>query len=128
MDSPWKSLAPVEQGREYLALLSYLPLNKYRKIPLFLQFTFQIQRQLRESSGAIGYSMRAKPLSREFWTLSVWEDARSLMDFVAKVPHGEVMKALSAHMGPTKFTQWKILGTGIPPKWDDAARRGSQES
>ncbi len=128
MDLPWRSIAAVDKGREYLALLSYLPLNKYRKIPRFFQFSFQVHRQLLESPGAMGYSMRAKLLSRQFWTLSVWEDGRSLMNFVAKVPHGEVMKALSAHMGPTKFSQWKILGSAIPPKWDEATRRMSQES
>jgi hypothetical protein len=128
MDMPWKSLAPVDKGREYVALLSYLPLQKYRKLPAFTRFTLQIMRQLKKSPGAIGYAMRAKLLSREFWTLSVWEDTRSLMNFVAKVPHGEVMKALSGHMGPTKFSQWKILGSAIPPGLDEATRRMSQES
>src|SRR5271156_6263988 len=128
MDLPWRSIAAVDKGREYLVLLSYLPLNTYRKIPRFFQFSFQVHRQLLESPGAIGYSMRAKLLSRQFWTLSVWADGRSLMNFVAKVPHGEVMKALSAHMGPTKFTQWKVLGSAIPPQWDEATRRMSQES
>ena len=128
MDTPWKTLAANEKEREYLALLSYLPLKTYGKIPLFFRFTFQIQRQLRESPGAIGYSMRAKPLSRKFWTLSVWEDEQALMDFVAKVPHGEVMKALAPHMGPTSFTKWKIPGSAIPLDWTDAVRRGSQES
>lgn len=128
MDSPWKALAPVDRNREYLALLSYLPLRKYRKIPLFLRFTFQIQRQLRESAGAMGYGLRAKLLNRNFWTLSVWEDERALMDFVVKVPHGEVMKALAPHMGATKFTRWKIPGSAIPPNWDEATRRALQES
>jgi hypothetical protein len=128
MDLPWKALAPVDVSREYLALLSYLPLRKYSKIPRFLQFTLQTLGQLRASPGAIGYSLRAKLLSRNFWTLSVWENERALMDFVAKVPHGEVMKALASHLGPTKFTQWKVLGSAIPPNWDDAARRELQES
>jgi len=128
MDTPWKALAPVERDREYLALLSYLPLRSYSKIPRFLQFTFQIQRQLGATPGAIGYSLRAKPLSCKFWTLSVWETERALMDFVSKVPHGEVMKALVTHMGATKFTQWKIPGSAIPPKWDDAVRRELQET
>jgi hypothetical protein len=127
-DTPWKAYAPVDKRREYLALLSYLPLQSYLKVPLLFRFTMQIQRQLKASPGAIGYSMRAKLLSREFWTLSVWEDGRSLMDFVAKVPHGEIMKALAGHMGATKFTQWKILGSAIPPHWDEATRRMSQES
>jgi hypothetical protein len=128
MDIPWKALAPVDNDREYLALLSYLPLHKYLHLPRFFRFTLQIQRQLRGCPGVIGYSMRAKLLSCRFWTLSVWENQRTLMDFVAKVPHGEVMRRLSSHMGATKFTNWKILGSAIPPSWDDATRRVSEES
>jgi hypothetical protein len=127
MKMPWKALAPVDDVREYVALLSYLPLKRYRNIPLFFRLTFQIQRQLAESRGAIGYALRAKLMSREFWTLSVWEDAPSVMDFVKKVPHGQAMKELSPHMGPTKFTRWKILGSALPPKWEEADQR-SQES
>jgi hypothetical protein len=128
MDTPWKALALADPSREYLALLSYLPLRSYSKIPRFFQFTFQIQRQLSTCPGAIGYSMRAKLLSRQFWTFSVWQSERALMDFVTKVPHGDVMKALAGHMAPTKFTQWKIPGSAIPPKWDEAARRELQET
>jgi hypothetical protein len=128
MDMPWKALAPADKAREYFVLLSYLPLRTFSKMPAFFLFTLQIQRQLRETPGAIGYSLRAKPLSRKFWTLSVWESERALMDFVAKVPHGEVMRTLSPHMGPTKFTNWKLLGSALPPSWNDAIRRMGQES
>jgi hypothetical protein len=72
--------------------------------------------------------MRAKVFRREFWTLSVWESERALMDFVTKMPHGEVMRALSAHMGATKFNNWKLLGSAIPPNWDDAMRHAGPES
>jgi hypothetical protein len=128
MDLPWKALAPADKSREYIALLSYLPLRAYRKVPLFFRFTLQINRQLRATPGAIGYAMRAKVFSRQFWTLSVWESDRALMDFVAKVPHGEVMKELAPHMGAASFTRWKLLGSGVPPRWDDAVRRSVQES
>jgi hypothetical protein len=128
MDTPWKELAPVNSEREYFALLSYLPLRSYSKIPLFLQFTLQILRQLRETPGVIGHSMRAKVFRREFWTLSVWESERALMNFVTKMPHGEVMRALSAHTGATKFNNWKLLGSAIPPNWDDAMRHAGPES
>src|SRR5271168_2408728 len=92
--TPWKTLVPVEVGREYVALLSYLPLRSYLKIPLFARFSYAVHRQMLASPGAVGYSMRAKLLNRQFWTLSVWESDRGLMEFVAKVPHGEIMKAL----------------------------------
>jgi Domain of unknown function (DUF3291) len=126
MDMPWIALAPVDPSREYLVLLSYLPLRKYRKIPKLLRYTSQIQGQLRRTAGAAGYSMRAKVLSRKFWTLSVWESERALMDFVLNLPHGDVMKSLAPHMGATKFTRWKLPGSAVPPNWDDAVRRESE--
>ena len=126
MDMPWIALAPVDPSREYLVLLSYLPLRKYSKIPIFLRYTSQIQGQLRRTAGAAGYSMRAKVLSRKFWTLSVWESERALMDFVLNLPHGDVMKSLAPHMGATKFTRWKLPGSAVPPNWDDAVRRESE--
>lgn len=128
MDSPWKEIAPVDASREHLALFTYLPLRKRRHVPLFFWFTLQIQRQLARAGGIIGYSLRAKPLQRNFWTLSVWQDDRALMDFMAQLPHSRVMKSLSPHMGATKFTRWKLLGSATPPKLDDAIRRSQQEA
>lgn len=125
MDSPWKTLVPADKTSEYIALLSYLPLKKYRAIPRFLQFSFQIQKQLRDTPGVIGYSLRAKLVSRDFWTLSVWENEKALRDFVAKVPHGEAMKAMIPHMGPSKFTQWKVNASALPLRWEEAIKRST---
>jgi hypothetical protein len=128
MDVPWLALRPVEKDREYLALLSFLPVNRYSRIPLFMRSTFQIQRQLKGTAGVIGYSLRAEIFSRRFWTLSVWEDSAPLMDFVARVPHSESMKAMAPFMGKAKFTQWKILGSAVPLRWDEAVARMEQGS
>jgi quinol monooxygenase YgiN len=123
MDSPWITFAPADAHREYLALLSYLPLKKYSAVPSFFRFTFKIQKQMRAAPGAIGYSLRAKILRRNFWTLSVWEDQKALKDFVAKIPHAEAMRAMTPHMGPTKFTQWKVVGSSLPLSWNEAMQR-----
>jgi len=127
MDSAWITFGPAEKSREYLALLSYLPLNKYRAIPGFLRFSSHIQNQLRTTPGVVGYSLRAKLLSRNFWTLSAWADEKALMDFVAKIPHGQAMKAMMAHMGPTNFTKWKVLGSALPLRWEEAMQRSKKE-
>jgi hypothetical protein len=126
MDSPWKALAPIDESREYIALLSYLPLKSYRAIPRFIQFSMQIQKQLRETPGVIGYSLRARLLSRNFWTLSVWENQKALMDFVARIPHGEAMKAMIPQMGPSKFIQWKVKASALPLRWEEAIQRSLQ--
>ena len=126
MDAPWKKLADAVENREYVALLSYLPLRSYLRVPAFFRYTFQIQRQMLETAGAIGYAMRAKVLTLQFWTLSVWETDKALMDFVRKAPHGEAMMSIAPHMGPTKFTRWKVTGSGVPPSWDEAMKREAQ--
>jgi hypothetical protein len=125
MDIPWRSLASVEPGREYIALLSYLPLRKYSKMPLFFRYSAQINAQLRATPGAIGYAMRAKIFTRRFWTLSVWDSDKALMEFVAEVPHGEAMQKIAPYMDKTNFWRWKLPSTEIPPRWDDAMRRAS---
>lgn len=127
MDIPWRVIAAPDTNREYVALLSYLPLRRYRKIAAFFRYTLQIQEQMGKTPGAIGYGMRARVLSRNFWTLSVWEDDRVLMEFVRLAPHGEAMKAIAPHMGATRFTRWKVPGAAIPPTWDDAMKRESKE-
>jgi hypothetical protein len=128
MDTPWRMIAAADSNREYVALLSYLPPRKYRKILEFFRYTVQIQRQIRETPGAIGYGMRAKVFSRNFWTLSVWEDDRALMEFARRAPHGEVMKSIAPHMGATRFTRWKVPGSAVPPTWNEAMKRESKES
>ncbi len=119
----WKSSVVADSEREYLALLSYLPLKTFRMIPKFLKYTFGIERQLRETSGLIGYAVHAEFLSKRFWTLSVWEDQRSLIEFVSKLPHSQVMVNLAPHMGQTKFTEWSVKGSEVPPGWDEGKRR-----
>ncbi len=128
MDMPWKKIAPVNANEEYLALLTFLPLKKHRTIPRFLWSTFAIQRQLASSAGIIEYALRAKPLEKNFWTMSAWLDEKSLMNFTAHIPHSQVMKALAPHMGPTKFTRWKVAGSEVPLRWDIAMQRAKQEA
>jgi hypothetical protein len=120
---PWRTFLAPDPAREYLALLSFLPLKHYRKVPKFLWLSYETHRQLTRSKGLIGYSLLAQPLRRNFWTLSVWEDQQSLMDFVRQIPHSRIMQALAPHMGKTQFVHWKLPATGIPPAWNDALAR-----
>src|SRR5437667_2992605 len=70
MDTPWIKFATPDTNREYFALLSYMPLNKYRAIPAFLKFSLQIQKQLRTTPGVMGYSLRAKLFSRNLCAIA----------------------------------------------------------
>ena len=121
--SPWRTFGSPEPEREYVALLSYLPLKSYRRIPIFFFYTAQVTKQLASAEGVLGYSALARPLSKQFWTLSVWKDDAALRTFVQCPPHVRIMNALAPHMGETKFVRWTLKGSELPLSWEGALRR-----
>ena len=120
VDRPWTVVAPPAEEREYLALLSFLPLKRFRMIPRFLRHSGAVSKQLVGTRGLVGFSFRAKILAREFYTLSVWEDERALDDFVRAEPHRRTMGAMRRHMAETKFVRWTVTGSQVPPSWRKA--------
>jgi hypothetical protein len=123
VDSPWKSFSTPDRGREYLALLSYLPLKGFRKMLTLGRQSSKVGKQLAQTRGLVGYSFRAKLSSHRFWTLSIREDEGALMAFVRQDPHRTTMGMLQPYMDETAFTRWTIRGSEVPPSWDDAIRR-----
>jgi quinol monooxygenase YgiN len=121
--TPWRSLRAADPGREYLVLLSFLPLKRLWRIPWFALHSYRITRQLEESDGVIGYSLNSRPLKGHFWTLSVWRDEAALQAFVHAVPHVNTMHAMVPHMGQTRFVRWSVRGVDLPVSWDDALKR-----
>jgi len=118
--NPWVTIRKPEPGREYIALLSFLPLKRLSALLEFLGYVRRIQAQLKQTPGVVGYSLYARPFQMKFWTLSVWESEAALMDFVDERPHSDVMTALQGKMGETRFIQWKMVGLQYPPSWHDA--------
>jgi hypothetical protein len=120
---PWRSFGRAEPERQYVALLSYLPLKRGTRIPWFLLHTVRIMGELRRSRGLLGYSLRARLMAKRFWTLSVWEDEAALNGFVHAEPHARTMAALAPHMGEIGFTRWTLKGSELPVTWEDALKR-----
>ena len=123
---PWTRISSPAPDKTYLALISYLPLRHFRAIPDFFRFSLQTHRQLKTTPGVIGYCLEAKPFSRKFWTLSVWEDQKSLNNFVRQIPHSQIMQALAPHMGKSQFARWSVTHAEIPLDWSSAKARLGQ--
>ena len=122
--SPWRTFGPpAPEQQDYVALLSYLPLKSYWRIPVFFFYTAQVVKQLASAAGVLGYSVLARPLSKRFWTLSAWENESALRTFINYPPHVRIMTALTPHMGDTKFVRWTVKGSELPLSWDDALSR-----
>jgi hypothetical protein len=120
---PWRTFGAPDPNGDFVALLSYLPLKSYWRMPSFLFYTAQVAKQLASAQGLLGYSVLTRPLSKRFWTLSAWKDDVALRAFVQHPPHVHIMTALIPHMEQTKFLRWIVKGSQLPLGWDDALRR-----
>ncbi len=65
-------------GNTYLVMASHLPLKRITSTVRFMRAVMAVRRQLSAADGLVGYTLRAKPLSRDYWTLSVWRDRAAL--------------------------------------------------
>ncbi len=121
--SPWKTFATMDAEREYLVLASSIPAKRVSSAPRMFRGAQAVRRQLAQADGLIGFSLLAKPFTKQYATLSVWESQGALDAFVRQQPHAELMKALRPSMGDTRFVTWHVSGSGERPKWDDALER-----
>ncbi len=119
----WITRRRPKPDREYLALLTYLPLKRYRTLFRFAAYSARIRRQLKGARGLIGYSLRTQPWRLRFWTLSVWRSESALREFAHQGSHMGAMVLLRSEMGETRFTRWPIMGKEVPPDWKDALDR-----
>jgi heme-degrading monooxygenase HmoA len=122
-DLPFSAREQLVPGRRYVAQATQLSLVGIGGTPTFLRAVLAIRRQLADAPGLIGYSLRAKPLACDYWTLSVWEDAASLRAFVGSPPHAQLMRSLAPVMRATAFARWEIDGGDGQPEWPAALAR-----
>ena len=122
-DLPWTAAGELEPGRQYVVMASHLPLRRITSTPRFFRAVAAVRKQLRTAEGLVGYTLRAKPLARDYWTLSVWNDGAALELFMRTPPHLGVMGSLKPVMGPTKFVRWQITAAEGRPGWSEALER-----
>ena len=122
-DIPWTAAGDMEPGREYVVMASHLPLRRLTSTLRFFRAVAAIRKQLRSAEGLVGYTLRARPLARKYWTLSVWDDRATLAQFMRTPPHVGIMSSLKPLMAPTRFVQWQITAAEGRPSWSDALER-----
>ena len=112
----WKSFAQPVPDKEYVAILTYLPLTD---LPRFFYYTGRIQSQLKSAPG-LGYSLAAHVLAKRFRTLSVLGRRDRVGAIRSSNTARQAMITLRRYMGNSAFTPWKLKGAGIPPSWREA--------
>ena len=120
LKQPWRQFTSPRADDEYVAMVTYFLLHRFRDMPRFNLYTKRVQRQLAESAGLVGYALGAKPWRKRFWTLSVWQDGRSLRQFVHSGIHSGVMVVLQEDMADFSNREWTVRGSNVPPAWETA--------
>jgi heme-degrading monooxygenase HmoA len=95
-------------------------------LPFFLD-AMRVHAQTRKADGAVGVSLVAHPLRKEFLTLSAWRDRDALNAMVRAEPHRSVMGRHRAAMAEGTFRFW-TAPAGTPPTWDEARERLSSRT
>ena len=122
-DLPWTARGEMEAGHQYVVMASHLPLTKLASTVTFFRGVSAVRKQLAGADGLVGYTLRAKPLAHDYWTLSVWTDRDALTEFMRAPPHVQLMSSLKPLMGPTKFVNWEITAADGRPSWEVAMER-----
>lgn len=104
-------------------MASYLPLVRLSATLRFARGVMAVRKQLATTPGLVGYSLRARPAAKRYWTLSVWTDEAALGDFVRAAPHVALMSSLRPVMGGTRFVRWIISSDDGLPSWAAATER-----
>lgn len=123
MRSPWKSMEPLERHREYLVLATSIPPRSMSSTRKLFQGASAVRTQLEGTEGVVGFSLLARPLRKQYATLSVWVDQPALAAFADASPHKELMTELAGEMATTKFVRWTIKGSDGRPSWKEALMR-----
>lgn len=114
---PWCQREAIVATRDYVAMVSRLPLRRYRSIPGFLRDTLAIRRHLADAPGLVGYTFSAQLLRKTFGTFSVWTDEDSLRAFATSQPHRRIVGRLRPRIDASIFRTVPITGTELPLSW-----------
>jgi hypothetical protein len=123
MKSPWKWSTSLEPEQQYLVLASSIPPKSRRSTWRLFRGASAVRKQLAGTDGLIGFSLLARPLRKQYATLSVWTGEDALAKFAGADPHRDLTGKLTPEMGATRFVRWTIRGAEGRPSWDDALQR-----
>jgi quinol monooxygenase YgiN len=120
---PWIPVSQAAPTSEVVVMASRFRVRGFRHVLPFFIDALRVLVQMRKADGAVGVSLVAHPLRREFATLSAWRDRAALDAAVRGEPHMSVMRRQRAAMAESTFRFWNAPATSVPVTWEEADRR-----
>ncbi|HYO19128.1 MAG TPA: hypothetical protein VES02_10755 [Dermatophilaceae bacterium] len=116
---PWINRQKTADG-PVVVMASRLQLSGRRSVPLFLYLSLGTFLQVLRAPGVAGAALKAEPLKGCFWTLSSWQDKKSIAAYSASDPHRSTVERLRPRMASSRFLIYEVQGK---PGWADAIQR-----
>ena len=104
-----------------LASVTRLRVRFARHLPIFLWKTLLAQRQVVRAPGFCGGRLLVDA-HRTFWTLTMWEDERTMKAFRGSGAHAQVMPRLLNWCDEASYAHWMRDGTAVAD-WPEAYQR-----
>lgn len=120
---PWHAVENADPPGNATVMASMFRVRRLRDVPSFSVDSMRIYRQVLDADGALGVSLIAHPLRREFFTLSAWRDRNALNNMVRTEPHRSAMRRHHEAMAKSGFTFWEVAYADLPVDWEDARSR-----
>jgi uncharacterized membrane protein/quinol monooxygenase YgiN len=114
-------MGPAAEEPAGVVLISRLELRSLRQVPAFLRAALQLRRALRKAPGAISLDVAAQPLTKTFWTWSIWTDETAMNIYVRSPLHVEVMHSYRGNLASSAFQA--VGPVEAPHSWPDVRAR-----
>jgi len=119
--TPWKQRDDVDPDREYVAFTSSFFLKSPLRVIAFVARGQGIMKEIGSAAGLVGWSLGANLFKLEFYTLSAWDDAEKLRQYIHSGHHHTAMAQFEGAMRrKSVFHYYKVKGRDLPLTWKDA--------
>lgn len=121
---PWRGGPEARAERAQVTVMaSRFELQNIRAVPAFFVASVTAWWQALHAEGCVGVSLQARPLAREFWTVSAWTSKESLYAYARTVPHAGAAQRQTGAMESSVFVFWEVRGSTLPVSWPEAKQR-----
>lgn len=109
------------EATELLWVATKIHLRGWHHMIEFILLSLRISAIARRTPGLRTFLLRGNPMTREFWTLSVWERREAMASFVRSEPHLTAMRRTPMLADRASNVEWSA--PAAPPSWAEADRR-----
>jgi len=121
VETKWES-SKVDPKREYVVFAEYGERSSIWSYFSMLMPALKVTQELKTAKGAIAFAGRMELFSKKIVRVAVFEDEKTLMEFAYSGQHVKCMEQFKAVV-KAQSAEWRITGSDIPLKIDDAINR-----